>query len=170
MNYRESTYGLASRFCSLACLLEKCSRVNSKSEGSIMPRPLLIFAAWALALSHVALSISLTPPSTLYSSLISSKLQKTSASYKGTYPQVTDHASPAHWVLISPNSWTTGFFPATMYELHRRQTICPQYSDGVDWLSLGRKWSLGEVPLEAGNGQGHDQGFLSFPFVAELAV
>jgi len=40
----------------------------------------------------------------------------------------------------------------------------------ANWLELGREASAALVPLEIKNGQGHDVGFLSFPFVEELAL
>lgn len=123
-----------------------------------------------LLAAGVGNSITITPPANLYSHTIATKLNTTTANYAGTYPQVTDHSNPAKWQLLGSDEWTTGFFPATMYELDRRQKLCPAYSDGVNWLTRGRKWSDGLVPLSNGNSQGHDQGFLSFPFVAELAM
>lgn len=113
---------------------------------------------------------AITPPKDLYAKTISTKLTRTTKNYAGTYPQVTNHGNPATWVLISPASWTSGFFPATMYELHRRQTLCPSHSDGVNWLTRGRKWSDAVLAMSNGNNQGHDQGFLSFPFVEELKM
>lgn len=113
---------------------------------------------------------AITPPKDLYAKTISTKLSRTTKNYAGTYPQVTNHGNPATWVLISPASWTSSFFPATMYELHRRQTLCPSHSDGVNWLTRGRKWSDAVLAMSNGNHQGHDQGFLSFPFVEELKM
>jgi hypothetical protein len=40
----------------------------------------------------------------------------------------------------------------------------------ADWVGLGRTWSDGLISLESSNSVGHDVGFLSFPFVEELAV
>ncbi|KAF8308231.1 glycoside hydrolase family 88 protein [Clavulina sp. PMI_390] len=115
------------------------------------------------------------PTSDLYSSTISSKLQVTTnpSNYSSLYPQITDHGNPAKWQYLNVNQWTTGFFPATMYEMARRKTLCPNtssFNDGVDWLERGRVWSAAILPMDNGNAQGHDQGFLSLPFVAELAV
>jgi hypothetical protein len=119
---------------------------------------------------------AVSPPSDLYSHSISTKLNTTTdpTKYTDVYPQVTTttttDSDPAKWQYLSADQWTTGFFPATMYEMNRRQRICPVYSDGIDWLMRARKWSDGLVPLTNGNSQGHDQGFLSFPFIAELAL
>ncbi|KAF8308233.1 glycoside hydrolase family 88 protein [Clavulina sp. PMI_390] len=113
--------------------------------------------------------------SDVYSPLISSKLKITTnpSNYSALYPQVTDHGNPARWQYLDINQWTTGFFPATMYEMARRKTLCPNspnFEDNVDWLERGRIWSEAILPMDNGNAQGHDQGFLSLPFVAELAV
>ncbi|KAF8638888.1 hypothetical protein AX17_001941 [Amanita inopinata Kibby_2008] len=76
------------------------------------------------------------------------------------------------WLYFSPNTWTSGFLPATGYALRRRQQLCGSSNDLhiADWLYLGRAASSGLVPLEANNTVGHDVGFLSFPFVEELFV
>jgi hypothetical protein len=127
----------------------------------------------AIVLTTISLITPLnayTFPEQLYSPLISSKLASTSATYPRSYPQYTDHADPAHWLYFGPDTWTSGFFPATLYELNTRQTLCPAQSDGIDWLSRARTWSSGLIPLEVTNHQGHDVGFLSFPFVNELDV
>lgn len=39
-----------------------------------------------------------------------------------------------------------------------------------DWLSLARSASNGLLSLDASHGIGHDVGFISFPFVEELAL
>lgn len=116
------------------------------------------------------LAYAVTPSPDLFSSTISSKLWTTTANYAGTYPQVTDHGNPAHWVLLNIQQWTSGFFPATMYEMNRRQTLCPANSDGHDWLSRARTWTNAIVPLQYGNSQEHDQGFLSLPLTYELKL
>jgi hypothetical protein len=130
----------------------------------------LLVAVGLVAVDGVDSSI-VSPPADLYSQAISTKLNTTTdpTMYTGTYPGVTDHSDPAKWQYVSVNQWTTGFFPATMYEMHRRQILCPA-SDGIDWLTRARKWSDGLIPMTDGNGQRHDQGFLSLPFIAELAV
>ncbi|KAF8308232.1 glycoside hydrolase family 88 protein [Clavulina sp. PMI_390] len=138
-----------------------------------------LLASIALAssalLSCKALAATINPPADLYSSVIASKLQGTTnpANYSGVYPQLTNHANPAKWQYLSANQWTSSFFPATMYEMARRQSLCPNTAStgaNVNWLERGREWSAAILPLDNGNSQGHDQGFLSFPFVAELAV
>ncbi|KAJ6582824.1 glycoside hydrolase family 88 protein [Mycena sp. CBHHK59/15] len=61
-----------------------------------------------------------------------------------------------------------------MYALNTRKTLCgvspANGLSAADWLTLGRSASNGLIPLELHNNQGHDVGFLSFPFVEELAI
>lgn len=116
-----------------------------------------------------------TVPPELFSPLVP---QKVLATFKALpnptkYPQYTDQ-TVGQWQLFSPDTWTSGFFPATGYALNTRKTLCgatPNNGLGIaDWLELGREASAALVPLEIKNGQGHDVGFLSFPFVEELAM
>ncbi|KAG6919910.1 hypothetical protein DXG01_013259 [Tephrocybe rancida] len=124
----------------------------------------------------LALGAFATPsvPTELYSPLIPQKVLATFKSLPDPvkYPQYT--TTSGTWLYFSPNTWTSGFFPATPYALQARQKACPATDENAlgiaDWLDLGRSASTGLVPLEAGNGVGHDQGFLSFPFVEELAI
>ncbi|KAG5647187.1 hypothetical protein DXG03_001146 [Asterophora parasitica] len=114
------------------------------------------------------------PPPELLSPLIPTKILATFKSLPNPvkYPQWT--STTGIWQFFDPDSWTSGFFPATPYELNKRITLCgatPANGLGIaDWLSVGRSASTGLIKLQAGNGQGHDQGFLAFPFVEELAI
>ncbi|TFK43016.1 glycoside hydrolase family 88 protein [Crucibulum laeve] len=116
-----------------------------------------------------------TPPTQLFSPLIPAKVLATFGALPKPiqYPQYTD-TSAGKWLYFIPDTWTSGFFPTTPYALNTRKTLCgatPQNGLGsADWVALGRSASSGLVPLEIKNGQGHDVGFLSFPFVEELAV
>ncbi|KAF8911182.1 Six-hairpin glycosidase-like protein [Gymnopilus junonius] len=88
-------------------------------------------------------------------------------------PQYTD-TSAGDWQDFSPNTWTSGFYPATLYALNARQQLCgstPANALSVaDWLDLGRSSSDALLSLNANNGLGHDVGFISYPFAEELAV
>ena len=108
-----------------------------------------------------------TPPPQLYSPLISSKVRSTATSESNPpiYPQYTD-STVGQWQDFVPDTWTTGFFPATLYALNTRAKLCGT-GDGGTWVQLGRQWSTGEIPLETNNTVGHDVGFLSMPFVEE---
>jgi hypothetical protein len=107
-----------------------------------------------------------TPSPELYSQLISSKIRTIAQNEPSpaTYPQYTD--STGKWQYFSPNTWTSGFFPAMLYALNTRAKLC-NTGDGDTWVALGRQWSAGEIPLETKNSVGHDVGFLSMPFVEE---
>jgi len=112
-------------------------------------------------------------PSELYSPLIPQKLLATANTQRNPpqYPQYTDRVV-GEWQWFSPDTWTSGFLPATLYELHTRTQLCTGQGsgEGTDWIGLGRVWSAAEIPLETKNSVGHDVGFLSFPFVQELLV
>ena len=111
-------------------------------------------------------------PSELFPPLISQKVF-TIASREPSpplYPEYTDRTEGV-WSYFNPNTtWTTGFFPATLYSLYERKSLCPSLKDEVDWLSLGRQWSTGIIPYETHNGLEHDVGFVSFPFQDELLM
>jgi hypothetical protein len=108
-----------------------------------------------------------TPPTELYSPLISSKILAVAKNEPNPpkYPQYTDRTAGI-WQNFVPNTWTSGFFPATLYALNTRSELC-KTGDGASWVDLGRQWSTGEIPLEMNNTQGHDVGFLSMPFQQE---
>ncbi|KAI0761455.1 Six-hairpin glycosidase-like protein [Irpex lacteus] len=111
-------------------------------------------------------------PSELFSPLIAQKVLATANNTQNPpkYPQWTDRTNGS-WQFFGPDTWTSGFFPATLYALNDRASICP--SDELketSWLELARKWSSAEVPLETKTTVGHDVGFLSFPFIEELKV
>lgn len=58
--------------------------------------------------------------------------------------------------------------------MNTRTQLCGTSSSNglgsANWLSLGRAASNGLLSLDASHGIGHDVGFISFPFVEELAV
>lgn len=115
-----------------------------------------------------------TLPAEAFSSLIPQKVLATANTHRSPaqYPQYTDR-TVGTWQWFSPDTWTTGFFPSTLYALHTRSQLCSGDAGGLketDWLSLGRRWNAAEAPLETKTGVGHDVGFLSFPFMDELAV
>ncbi|KAI0806900.1 d-4,5 unsaturated-glucuronyl hydrolase-like protein [Fomes fomentarius] len=118
------------------------------------------FVALALSVSQaLAAATNLVDLPELFSPLVKEK-----------YPQLTDRVE-GKWVWFPADYWTTGFFPATLYALYERTKLCrSDVGNAAQWLDLGRTWATGEIPLEVHNGQGHDVGFLSFPFMDELAV
>ncbi|KAI0373266.1 d-4,5 unsaturated-glucuronyl hydrolase-like protein [Pilatotrama ljubarskyi] len=136
-----------------------------------------------LALSLVALALSIcevssaatgfaSPPAELFSPLVAQKVLKTAQSLSNPpqYPQYTDRVN-GEWIWFSPDQWTAGFFPSTLYAMHERTKLCgARAGNAEEWLTLGRAWSTGEIPLETHTGVGHDVGFLSYPFMDELKV
>jgi len=106
-------------------------------------------------------------PSELFSPFISSKILAVAKNESNPprYPQYTDRITGI-WEDFVPDTWTTGFFPVTLYALNTRAELCHK-NDGDSWVELGRQWSTGEIPLETKNTQGHDVGFLSMPFQEE---
>ncbi|KAG6811320.1 hypothetical protein H0H92_007984 [Tricholoma furcatifolium] len=130
----------------------------------------------AILLTSAILGASATPsaPAELYSPIVPQKVLATYNTLPNPvkYPQYTN--STGYWLDFVPNTWTSGFFPATPYALYERLSVCPPTPENglgiADWLTLGRSASTGLIPLELGNTQGHDQGFLSFPFVQELSI
>ena len=116
------------------------------------------------------------PPPELFSPLVSRKLLTTASLVSSprvptNYPAQTTRDTGA-WQLAPADTWTTGFLPSTFYALHTRAALCPARfgNESAQWLALGRQWATGEDPLTVLNHQGHDVGFLSFPFVDELAM
>jgi len=128
-----------------------------------MLRPTLFYSSYYIILAIAAT----TPPAELYSPLISSKIQSfaTSIPNPSAYPQYTDDIF-GRWNNGVPDTWTAGFFSATLYALNTRAKLCGT-SGGAAWVELGRQWSTGIIPLETHNTVGHDVGFLSMPFVEE---
>ena len=114
--------------------------------------------------------LAAVPPIKLYSSLIRSKILATALGDSSKYPQSTDQVK-GDWKYFDANQWTSGFFPATLYELHKRTELCPSFNDKTDWLGLGRQWSEAIAPLAfTKNKLHHDVGFASFPFQEELKI
>ncbi|THH21079.1 hypothetical protein EW146_g411 [Bondarzewia mesenterica] len=126
-----------------------------------------------LGLLPLALASLLPIPQELVSREISTKLLATGQNVSGipmVYPQQTTRDTGV-WIPVGVDSWTSGFLPSTFYALYERAALCPSMtSESQRWLDLGRRWATGELPLTIRNGQGHDVGFLSYPFVDELSV
>lgn len=128
-----------------------------------------------LALLTSTLATAATPPKTLFSPLIPHKILATARAVRPQYPQYTD-TTTGTWKWFSPDTWTSGFFPATLYAMNTREHLCGASASAgagggkANWADLGRAWSTNLIPLETKTGVGHDVGFLSFPFVEELAV
>lgn len=130
----------------------------------------LLPAVAGLAVLVVQASSTTTPPPELFSPLIQSKPVAIANVLKNpaSFPQYTDRVNGI-WQFFTPTTWTSGFFPALLYELDTRSKLCPSASH-PDFLGLARTWSLGLVPLEDDGTLDHDVGFLSYPFMHELLV
>ncbi|KAK7689030.1 hypothetical protein QCA50_007721 [Cerrena zonata] len=113
-------------------------------------------------------------PAEAFSPLVAQKVLATAQQIQSPprYPQWTDR-NAGTWQYFSPDTWTTGFFPATLYALNDRKTLCKTKDAtlaNTNWLGLAQTWSAAEIPLEVKTGVGHDVGFLSFPFAEELEL
>ena len=119
-------------------------------------------------ISVLAAAAQSTPPTELYSPLIQQKVLKIAQAEPNpaNYPEYTDRIL-GNWQYFPPDTWTTGFFPTTLYALNTRAKLCGT-NDGDTWVQLGRSWSAAEIPLETTNSIGHDVGFVSMPFMEEL--
>lgn len=111
-----------------------------------------------------------TVPDELWSPLVAQKVYKTAANVSSTsYPQLTDRVQ-GKWINYGVDYWTSGFLPAELYAMRRREELCPSLKSSYDWLELGREWSRGLLSLIPKNSVGHDVGFISFPFLEELTI
>ncbi|KAI0781386.1 d-4,5 unsaturated-glucuronyl hydrolase-like protein [Trametes elegans] len=132
----------------------------------------LVALALASSIVSSAASSKVSPPTELFSPLVTKKVLKTAQALSSPpqYPQYTDREE-GDWIWFGADQWTAGFFPSTLYALHERVKLCgPRAGKASQWLSLGRAWSTGEIPLETHTGVGHDVGFISYPFMDELNV
>ncbi|KAJ7722288.1 glucuronyl hydrolase [Mycena maculata] len=141
-----------------------------------------MYAPIYLLSALVPFALSQSIPAQLFSNLIPQKVLATAESLPAPiqYPQYTNEVEPlsdatiGDWLYFVPDTWTSGFFPVTLYALNTRVKLCGATSrnglSAADWLNLGRATSNGLIPLELQNTVGHDVGFLSFPFVEELAI
>jgi hypothetical protein len=135
---------------------------HTTTFAMVFPLPFILSSLLPLAIAAA------TPPAQLYSPLISSKILTVAQTQQDppAYPQYTD-TTLGSWQYFTPDTWTSGFFPLTLYALNTRAQLC-KTGDGDRWVQLGRQWSAAEVPLETQTSVDHDVGFLSMPFVEEL--
>ena len=150
------------------------SQSNFTSTRSSLPAMTLrTFAVLAAASTTATLAL----PSELFDSSIATKLRATYQAQPpvpALWPQYT--FPNGTWQYFGGNTWTTGFFPATMYAMAERAGLCPDLGlNASEWIAYGRGSSSGEIPgstLSVQNQKAleHDVGFVSFPFQAELLV
>jgi hypothetical protein len=97
-------------------------------------------------------------PTVAFSSVIPEKVLATAkqlSSHAGSYPHITNYNNPTQWVWAGADWWTSGFFPATLYALNERASLCKS-SEGLDianWLVEGQSASNALIPLTNGNSQ-----------------
>lgn len=117
-----------------------------------------------------------TFPEELFSPLIPSKILAASSKVPSDLSSMPYEADTAtgKYGLHGIDWWTSGYFPATPYAVYTRSQLCePTEQNGLgsaDWLELGRALTKGVASLSGGNGQGHDQGFLTFPLQADIQM
>lgn len=155
--------------------LQVLRRSYTLSQSRVSVNQMLSLSIYSLFFHLAALTAGVETPTELFSPLIPEKVFKTFEALPNPaqYPQYTD-SSVGKWQYFVPDTWTSGFFPVTAYALNTRKNLCgatPANGLGTaDWLTLGRSASNGLIPLETKNSQGHDVGFLSYPFVEELVM
>jgi hypothetical protein len=114
---------------------------------------------------------SVRRPAYLFDPLIATKVATTARNYSanGRLPQYTDRTAGRWQWFNAEGTWTSGFFPAELYEMHKRGKLCGNSPGGTDWLALARQWTELLTPLTMRNSVGHDVGFISFAFSDEMA-
>ncbi|KIY62716.1 glycoside hydrolase family 88 protein [Cylindrobasidium torrendii FP15055 ss-10] len=139
----------------------------------------MLFSYLPLALASFTAEVVLaqSPPSQLWSSIVPKKIKAAydSVTTDRPYPQWTGiKTDVGDWQLFPADTWTSGFFPSTLYALNARLSMCgATESNGLgqaDWLKLARTNSASLASLTKSNTVGHDVGFLAFPFMDELRV
>ncbi|KAF8713354.1 Glycosyl Hydrolase Family 88, partial [Rhizoctonia solani] len=132
---------------------------------------------WSLSLLSSVLfldrSLALAPTysDSIFSPYIVEKYDRIGAAYRAaSYPHLT--TPNGSWIWQEADRWTSGFLPGSFYLLEERKGLCPNNEalNSVDWLTYGRHWSNGLIPLQGGNAQEHDQGFLAIPYLEELKI
>ncbi|KAG8949497.1 hypothetical protein FRC03_000324 [Tulasnella sp. 419] len=119
-------------------------------------------------------ALAVIPPE-LYSPLIPQKVLKIAERQDKTmYPQWTA-VDQSTWQYYPTDTWTSGFFPASMMLLNERGRLCPGSNmitnvQTSTSLSHAREWSESLTTLEVQNNVKHDVGFISFPFWEELKI
>lgn len=112
-------------------------------------------------------------PSEVFSPLIEQKIFDTFHALPSPtkYPQYTNAGD---WLYFDPNTWTSAFFPSSLYLLNTRAALCGATASNdastANWLDLARSASTALLSINANAGIGHDVGFISYAFAAELAV
>ncbi|KZV96346.1 Six-hairpin glycosidase [Exidia glandulosa HHB12029] len=131
----------------------------------------LLFSALAILARDAA---GYTPPASVFDKSVAQKVLATAQTKRSppNYPSIT--STSGVWQWSSPDNWVTGFFPSTLYQMQKRECMCPGSTavNGAtpNWLALGRTWSAAIPALHWHNNQGHDVGFISWPFAEEYSL
>ncbi|KAH7104069.1 Six-hairpin glycosidase [Auriculariales sp. MPI-PUGE-AT-0066] len=134
----------------------------------------MVFRSAFVVAALSARALAWTAPATLFDPLIAAKLlhEAETVNAPPLLPSIT--STDGKWMWTSPNNWTAGFLPATLYQLAKRECLCPSSTlvgDSVpNWLEYGRTWTGPVATLHWNNTVGHDVGYVSFPFVDEVAL
>ncbi|KAG9040195.1 hypothetical protein FRB95_000124 [Tulasnella sp. JGI-2019a] len=140
----------------------------------------MLLVVWLACLVAVITATPSIPPE-LYSPLITQKLLAVAQNVSNPlqYPEYTTPPpygdKIGRWQYFPTDTWTNGFFPASLALLAERAQKCPaaqliSSSDAATALSQARTWSAPLVTLETGSDLGHDVGFISFPFQEDLRM
>ncbi|KAF8609540.1 d-4,5 unsaturated-glucuronyl hydrolase-like protein [Ceratobasidium sp. AG-I] len=134
-----------------------------------------------LAQASSQLALVTAPPQQLTAPLVATKLSKTAARLPSngapTYPQFTSLSGSGSWQYFPAATWTSGFFPASLYLMNTRKSVLCKTDSGTgqtDWLASAERWMQGLDPVANPNaglfGVRHDVGFLSFGWFEALTL
>lgn len=121
------------------------------------------------------------PPPQLTAPLVASKLSNTAAKLASSgapvYPQWTYLSGNGSWQYFPAGTWTSGFFPASLYLMNTRKSVlckADNTTGQTDWLAAAESWMQGLDPVANPNanlfGVQHDVGFLSFGWFEALML
>ncbi|KAG9127201.1 hypothetical protein FRC07_000246 [Ceratobasidium sp. 392] len=139
----------------------------------------LLYSADLLVTAASRVALQTPAPKQLTSPLIASKLNKTASKLKSppTYPQWTYLSGNGSWQYFPAATWTSGFFPASLYLMNTRKSeLCKGDSSTgqTNWLTTANKWMQGLDPVANPNaglfGVRHDVGFLAFGWFEALRL
>jgi hypothetical protein len=107
-------------------------------------------------------------PDELFSPLIPSKVLAAANNVPANLsvmPYESYTSTGGDWGYRTVDWWTGGFFPATLFAVNTRASLCePTEENGLgqaDWVELGRYLLNPIAKLSTGNSVQHDQGFMS---------
>ena len=124
---------------------------------------------WLALATPLALAIPNIPPE-LYSPLITQRLIATgkTSTNPSQYPEWTTlppyGGQEGVWQYFPTSTWTSGFFPASLYLAAERNAICPQGDmvsgpDASTMITQGAAWAEPLKTLETTNTVKHDVGY-----------